>query len=50
MTLALSAKFNFVSAAEIANFAAGLVVAKVGTATITAQELRENIKDFYRKK
>ncbi|MDD5021589.1 MAG: D-glycero-beta-D-manno-heptose-7-phosphate kinase [Endomicrobiaceae bacterium] len=50
MTLALSAKFNFVASAEIANFAAGLVVAKVGTATITTKELEETIKDFYRKK
>ena len=50
MTLALSAKFNFVSSAEIANFAAGFVVAKVGTATITSKELEETIKDFYRKK
>jgi len=50
MTLALSAKFDLVSSAEIANFAAGLVVAKVGTATITSKELEETIKDFYRTK
>ncbi len=50
MTLALSAKFDLVSSAEIANFAAGLVVAKVGTATITSEELEETIKDFYRTK
>lgn len=50
MTLALSAKFDFVSSAEIANFAAGFVVAKVGTATITSKELEETIKDFYRTK
>lgn len=50
MTLALSAKFDFVSSAEIANFAAGFVVAKVGTATITAKELQETIKEFYRTK
>ncbi|MDR1260088.1 MAG: D-glycero-beta-D-manno-heptose-7-phosphate kinase [Endomicrobium sp.] len=49
MTLALAAKADFVSAAEIANFAAGMVVGKLGTSTINLQELERIIKDFYKK-
>jgi D-beta-D-heptose 7-phosphate kinase/D-beta-D-heptose 1-phosphate adenosyltransferase len=49
MTLALAAKADFVSAAEVANFAAGIVVGKLGTATITPRELKKAITDFYRK-
>ena len=40
-TLALAAGANGVEAAEIANHAAGVVVAKLGTATLNIQELRE---------
>ena len=41
-TLALSVNENDpVSAAEIANYAAGIVVAKLGTATVSATELKE---------
>ena len=40
-TLALAAGANGIEAAEIANHAAGVVVAKLGTATLTADELRE---------
>jgi D-beta-D-heptose 7-phosphate kinase/D-beta-D-heptose 1-phosphate adenosyltransferase len=47
MTLALAAKADFISAAEIANFAAGVVVGKLGTATVNIQELRKAIMDFY---
>jgi D-beta-D-heptose 7-phosphate kinase/D-beta-D-heptose 1-phosphate adenosyltransferase len=47
MTLALAAKADLLSAAEIANFAAGIVVGKIGTATTNPQELKEVIKDFY---
>jgi D-beta-D-heptose 7-phosphate kinase/D-beta-D-heptose 1-phosphate adenosyltransferase len=47
MTLALAAKADFASAAEIANFAAGIVVGKLGTATVNLQELRKTIMDFY---
>jgi D-beta-D-heptose 7-phosphate kinase/D-beta-D-heptose 1-phosphate adenosyltransferase len=47
MTLALAAKADFISAAEIANFAAGIVVGKLGTATINLQELKKTITDFY---
>jgi len=40
-TLALAAGATGVEAAEIANHAAGVVVAKLGTATLTVRELRE---------
>jgi D-glycero-beta-D-manno-heptose-7-phosphate kinase len=40
-TLALAAGANGVEAAEIANHAAGVVVGKLGTATLTVDELRE---------
>ena len=49
MTLALAAKADLLSAAEIANFAAGIVVGKLGTATTNPQELEEVVKDFYNK-
>ncbi|MDR2251556.1 MAG: D-glycero-beta-D-manno-heptose-7-phosphate kinase [Endomicrobium sp.] len=49
MTLALAAKADLLSAAEIANFAAGIVVGKLGTATTNPQELEEVVKDFYKK-
>ncbi len=40
-TLALASGANGIEAAEIANHAAGVVVAKLGTATLSAGELRE---------
>ena len=43
MTLALAAGATFVEAARLANFAGGLVVMKRGTATVSAQELRQAI-------
>jgi len=46
MTLALAAKWKLVEAAEIANFAAGVVVGKVGTATVTVEEILKTIKNF----
>ncbi len=49
MTLALSAKVDLVTSSEIANFAAGIVVGKVGTATVTQKELIQAIEDFNRK-
>jgi D-beta-D-heptose 7-phosphate kinase/D-beta-D-heptose 1-phosphate adenosyltransferase len=49
MTLALAAKADLLSAAEIANFAAGIVVGKLGTAITNPQELEEVVKDFYNK-
>jgi rfaE bifunctional protein kinase chain/domain len=39
-TLALAAGANGIEAAEIANHAAGVVVGKLGTATLTVEELR----------
>ncbi|MDR3244330.1 MAG: D-glycero-beta-D-manno-heptose-7-phosphate kinase [Elusimicrobiota bacterium] len=49
MTLALAANADLISAAEIANFAAGIVVAKIGTATASPQELKNTIAEFYKK-
>ena len=43
MTLALAAGANFEEAARLANYAGGLVVMKRGTATVTADELRDAI-------
>ncbi|MDR2067275.1 MAG: D-glycero-beta-D-manno-heptose-7-phosphate kinase [Endomicrobium sp.] len=48
MTLALGAKADLLTASEIANFAAGIVVAKLGTATATPEELKNVIKEFYK--
>jgi len=39
LTLALAAGHSFESAAEFANLAAGVVVAKVGTATVSPAEI-----------
>jgi D-beta-D-heptose 7-phosphate kinase/D-beta-D-heptose 1-phosphate adenosyltransferase len=43
-TLALSCGAGKLEAAHLANFAAGIVVGKVGTATATAKELLERLK------
>ena len=43
-TLALCVKDDPVQAAEIANYAAGVVVGKLGTATVTANELKNALK------
>lgn len=45
-TLALAAGSRFAEAAEISNFAAGIVVGKLGTATTTPGELEKAIKEF----
>jgi D-beta-D-heptose 7-phosphate kinase/D-beta-D-heptose 1-phosphate adenosyltransferase len=42
-TLALTAGANPVEAAEIANLAAGVVVGKLGTATVTQGEIRASL-------
>jgi D-beta-D-heptose 7-phosphate kinase/D-beta-D-heptose 1-phosphate adenosyltransferase len=42
LTLAVGATFS--EAARISNFAAGVVVGKVGTATVTLEELRAAMK------
>ncbi len=43
VTLALAAGASFLEAAQLANFAGGLVVMKRGTATVAADELRQAI-------
>jgi rfaE bifunctional protein kinase chain/domain len=43
MTLAIAAGASFYEAAQLANYAAGIVVMKRGTATVTADELRQAI-------
>ena len=47
MTMALAAKAGLFSAAEIANFAAGIVVGKVGTATASQEEIKQAISKFF---
>ena len=44
-TLSLTAGASAVEAAEISNYASGIVVAKLGTATLTPQELTESINE-----
>jgi bifunctional ADP-heptose synthase (sugar kinase/adenylyltransferase) len=44
MTLALATGTTFEMAARLANYAGGLVVMKRGTATVTADELRQAIR------
>ncbi|MCK5551802.1 MAG: carbohydrate kinase, partial [Deltaproteobacteria bacterium] len=43
ITLAMAVGASFGEAAVIANYAAGIVVGKVGTATVTPDELKEAI-------
>ena len=45
-TLALACGAALSEAAEISNFAAGIVVGKLGTATVTQEELRAAVKGF----
>jgi len=45
MTLALGAGAQVIDAARLANYAAGIVVGKVGTATVNRQELIRAIKE-----
>jgi D-beta-D-heptose 7-phosphate kinase/D-beta-D-heptose 1-phosphate adenosyltransferase len=45
LTMALVAGASFEEAAMIANHAAGIVVSKLGTATVTPGELIENIRE-----
>jgi D-beta-D-heptose 7-phosphate kinase/D-beta-D-heptose 1-phosphate adenosyltransferase len=42
-SLCLAAGATFLEAAEIANYAAGIVVGKVGTATVSQEELRRSL-------
>ncbi|MBI5826539.1 MAG: D-glycero-beta-D-manno-heptose-7-phosphate kinase [Deltaproteobacteria bacterium] len=50
LALALASGANFKEAAVLANFAAGVVVGKVGTATLTPEELREAVSASLRAK
>lgn len=43
--LSMAAGASFLEAAELANYAAGVVVAKVGTATCTPEELRAHMRE-----
>jgi len=43
MSLALAAKIDLVNAAHLANYAAGIVVGKLGTATVSIEELEQMI-------
>jgi len=45
ISLALCAGANLEDAAEIANHAAGIVVGKVGTATVSVEEIMESLQD-----
>ena len=45
MAVALGAGLNLAQAMVLANLAAGVVVGKLGTATVTAQELRAALRD-----
>lgn len=46
LTLCLASEADFISGCEISNFAAGIVVGKVGTATVSLKELEETIKNY----
>lgn len=50
IALALALNLDFVNAAILANCAAGIVVGKIGTATVTPNELIENIEMVQRLK
>ncbi|MBE9528783.1 MAG: D-glycero-beta-D-manno-heptose-7-phosphate kinase [Proteobacteria bacterium] len=45
MALALGARATYTEAAALANFAAGVVVGKIGTATLSTKELKEAINE-----
>jgi D-beta-D-heptose 7-phosphate kinase/D-beta-D-heptose 1-phosphate adenosyltransferase len=48
LALALAGGASHLEAAMLANFAAGVVVGKVGTATATAEELLASVDHFHR--
>ncbi len=45
LTLAMAAGANMIDAAKLSNFAAGIVVGVVGTATVTPDQLKHRIRD-----
>ena len=49
LTLALASGANMATGCEIANYAAGVVVGKVGTATVNPEELKAIIKEYAKK-
>ena len=49
MTLALAAGATFSEAAHLANYAGGVVVMKRGTATVSADELRQAVRSGARR-
>ena len=49
LTLALAAGASMSTGCEIANYAAGVVVGKVGTATVNTEELKSIIKEYTKK-
>jgi D-beta-D-heptose 7-phosphate kinase/D-beta-D-heptose 1-phosphate adenosyltransferase len=49
LTASLCAGANFKEATVLSNAAAGIVVAKVGTATVTTDELKRNLSNFMNK-
>ena len=46
LSLALAAGANMRQASKLANIAAGVVVAKLGTATVSSEELRDAVQNF----
>lgn len=46
LTLALSCGASQISAAKLANYAAGVVVGKLGTAAVSKEELKESLSHF----
>ncbi len=46
LTLSLAAESDFPQAAVLANYAAGIVVGKVGTAVVTPEELRRVVTEY----
>ncbi len=49
LTLCLATGADFVSSCEISNFAAGIVVGKIGTATVSKEELIDTILNYDKK-
>ena len=45
LALGLAAKLSFAQAAALANYAAGITVGKVGTSTVTVEEIKKTLED-----
>ncbi len=48
LTLAMSLGVDVIDAAKISNIAAGIVVGKIGTATVTQQELLSELEQYFK--